>query len=124
MVDVAHLSPATVLRGDAIVLEPLCVAHAQELAPLLGYVQATGVADGGVLTAHLAWVVGVPHQGTGVATAAATLMASWLGEQTVERLVADVYPEHVASRAVARALGMTRTDEVVDGEVRWARILG
>lgn len=175
MVDLADLPPAAVVVGAAIVLEPLRVAHADELGPLLddvrlhwftggspatvpqlraryerqvvgrspdgaqvwwnwvvraradgqplGYVQATGGLVEGVLTAHLAWVVAVPHQGTGAATAGAGLMVTWLRERGVRRLVADIHPEHGASQAVASALGMTETDELVDGEVRWARTL-
>ncbi len=87
----------------------------------LGYVQATGEVVEGVLTAHLAWVVAVPHQGTGAATAGAWGMITWLCERGVQRLVADIHPEHGASQAVAGALGMTATEEIVDGEVRWAR---
>lgn len=173
--DLAGLPPAPVLGGAAVVLEPLRVAHAEELGPLLddarlhhftggspdtvpqlraryekqvvgrspddaqvwwswvvrartdgqalGYVQATGEVTDGVLTAHLAWVVAVPHQGTGAATAAAWLMVAWLRQQGVQRLVADVHPEHGASQAVAAALGLTETDEIVDGELRWARTL-
>ena len=38
----------------------------------------------------------------------------------MRRLVADVHPEHTASQRVAQAIGLTPTDEVVDGEDRWA----
>ncbi len=38
----------------------------------------------------------------------------------MRRLVADVHPEHTASQRVAQAIGLAPTDEVVDGEVRWA----
>jgi RimJ/RimL family protein N-acetyltransferase len=46
-------------------------------------------------------------------------MADWLTAQGVRRLVAHVHPDHVASAAVARSLGLAATDELVDGEVRW-----
>jgi RimJ/RimL family protein N-acetyltransferase len=80
-----------------------------------GYVQATVVDD----TAELAWVVGTTHQGDGLAQEGATAMSGWLVAHGVRRLVAHVHPEHAASAAVARRLGMSATDEVVDGEVRW-----
>ena len=76
-------------------------------------------ADDGAPVAHLAWVVGVPHQGAGVATRAAASMVAWLRSRGVEHLVADVHPDHAASQAVARSLGLVRSGEVVDGEERW-----
>ena len=98
----------------------------------LGYVQATVdlgadpaacTAEDGVgadePVAHLAWVVGVAHQGAGVATRAAAAMVGWLRSRGVERFVADVHPDHAASQAVARSVGLVESDEVVDGEVRW-----
>ena len=100
----------------------------------LGYVQATvdlgpapaeGTGAGGddeeadAPVAHVAWVVGVPHQGAGVATRAAAAMVAWLRSRGVERFVADVHPGNAASQAVARSLGLVASDEVVDGEVRW-----
>lgn len=33
--------------------------------------------------------------------------------------VADVHPDHAASQAVARSLGLVASGEVVDGEDRW-----
>ncbi|RII89234.1 GNAT family N-acetyltransferase, partial [Clavibacter michiganensis] len=32
---------------------------------------------------------------------------------------AHIHPDHAASEAVARRLGLAPTDERVDGEVRW-----
>lgn len=161
------LPPATPLTTDRLLLEPLRVEHAAELAVVLddtrlheftggrpatlgeltaryarqvtgrsadgtqqwfnwvlrrrddgraaGYVQATVIDD----TAELAWVVGTAHQGQGFARAGATAMTDWLAVQGVRRFVAYVHPDHAASAAVARALGMVATDVVVDGEVRW-----
>lgn len=86
----------------------------------LGYVQATVEAGDGTATAHVAWVVGIPHQGAGAATRAAASMVGWLRSCGVERFVADVHPGNVPSRAVARALGMRESGEVVDGEDRWS----
>jgi RimJ/RimL family protein N-acetyltransferase len=82
---------------------------------LVGTVQATVTAE----AADLAWVVSVPHQGSGFAREAADAMAGWLRGRGVSRFTAHVHPGHAASAAVARALGMARTDVVVDGEVRW-----
>jgi RimJ/RimL family protein N-acetyltransferase len=39
----------------------------------------------------------------------------------VEALVAHVHPTHEASVRVARYLGLTPTDLVEDGEIRWTR---
>lgn len=86
----------------------------------LGYVQATVEVGDDRPVAHLAWVVGVPHQGAGVGRRAAAPMLAWLRSKGVSRFVADVHPSHAASRAIVRALGMRETGEVVDGEDRWA----
>jgi RimJ/RimL family protein N-acetyltransferase len=87
---------------------------------LIGTVQATVTGT----VAELAWVVAVPHQGAGYAREAATAVRNWLHEQGVSRLVAHVHPEHAASAAVARALGLAPTETVVDGEIRWAGTVG
>lgn len=71
--------------------------------------------------AEVAWVVAKPWQGRGVAKRAAGVVASWLWTQDVTELVAHVHPDHGASAAVAKSLGMTPTEEIVDGEVRWSR---
>jgi RimJ/RimL family protein N-acetyltransferase len=88
----------------------------RDTGELVGTVQAT-VDDAG---ADLAWVVAVPHQGQGYAREAALAMADWLRTRGVEHVTAHVHPEHTASAAVARALGLAPTDVVVDGELRWA----
>jgi RimJ/RimL family protein N-acetyltransferase len=89
---------------------------------LVGYVQATlhRPADGR-LTAEVAWVIGSAYQGNGYGREGALAMTSWLREQGVDTLIADIHPEHEASAAIARALGLTATDTVVDGEIRWTR---
>ena len=46
-------------------------------------------------------------------------MVTWLREQGVSEVLAYVHPEHHASAAVARAIGLTPTETIVDGEVRW-----
>ena len=84
----------------------------------LGYVQATIPVDGG--PTQIAWLIGTPWQGRGLAKEAAGLLKGELRDRGVRRLVADVHPEHTASQRVAQAIGLAPTDEVVDGEVRWA----
>ena len=85
----------------------------------VGYVQATVRRRGDQQEAEVAWVIGARHQGRGYATEAATAMVDWLRAQRVGVVTAHVHPEHRASAAVAAAVGLSRTDQVVDGEVRW-----
>ena len=164
------MTPTPSLRDDRLVLEPLRVEHAAEMAdgalrrapcspspagrrpsrvvleqryarqvagsgdpaeewhnwvvrlgdagPAVGYVQAT-VAPGDH-TAELAWVVGTPWQGRGIAReAAALVLEHLLARDEVTRVVAHVHPDHAASQRVAGALGLTPTERLVDGEVEW-----
>ncbi|SCL60904.1 Protein N-acetyltransferase, RimJ/RimL family [Micromonospora citrea] len=165
---------AEIIGTERLVLEPLRVDHAEELAPLLddpalhdyiggspasldelreryrrqstgrspdgregwlnwvvrhrdtgdaiGTVQATLRLDGDRPVAELAWVVVAPHQGRGYAGEAAAGMVGWLAEQGVGALVAHVHPDHRASARVAERLGLRATDEMADGEVRWAAL--
>ncbi|MBT2407136.1 MULTISPECIES: GNAT family N-acetyltransferase [unclassified Streptomyces] len=69
--------------------------------------------------AELAWVVGTPWQGRGLATEAARALAAWLTELPVGRLVAHIAPDHHASSAVAAACGLAPTPHREDGEIRW-----
>ncbi|MEU8483227.1 GNAT family N-acetyltransferase [Streptomyces sp. NPDC048641] len=99
------------------------VLRIREEGRLAGTVQATvGPGDDG-LEAEIAWVVGVPWQGRGLATEAARGLVDWLGEQGVRTVVAHVHPDHVASATVAKACGLAPTDRMHDGEVRWQRTL-
>ena len=84
----------------------------------IGFVQAT-LTEPSHMTADLAWVIGPAHQGRGHATEAAVSMAAWLRDQGVARFSAHIHPEHAASAAVARTLGLHPTAAGVDGEVRW-----
>lgn len=86
----------------------------------VGTVQATVSDHNGEITAALAWVIVVPHQGQGYAREAARLIEVWLQQQGVAAMVAHIHPHHQASMAVARALGLAPTDTVVEGEVRWS----
>ncbi|MER5862890.1 GNAT family N-acetyltransferase [Kitasatospora sp. NPDC002040] len=86
---------------------------------LAGTVQATVTAGERGSTAEIAWVVGTPWQGRGIATEAARALVGWLGGQGVRTVIAHVHPDHRASAAVAASAGLLPTAEVQDGEVRW-----
>ena len=85
----------------------------------IGTVQTTLTRQPEDLVAEVSWVVATPWQGKGRAKAAAGALVTWLWEQDVQVVVAHVHPDHAASAGVARSLGLTPTDVVVDGEVRW-----
>jgi RimJ/RimL family protein N-acetyltransferase len=82
-----------------------------------------GSADDGAV-AEVAWVVGTPWQGRGIATEAAGGLIAWLGRRPVRAVIAHVHPEHRASAAVAAAVGLLRTDRWHDGEVEWRLEIG
>jgi len=87
----------------------------RDTGDLVGTVQATVTGS----TADLAWVVAVPHHGQGYAREAALAIRTELAGTGVATFTANIHPDHSASVAVARSLGMTPTDAVVDGETRW-----
>jgi RimJ/RimL family protein N-acetyltransferase len=93
------------------------VISSLESDALVGYVQATVVAD----TAEIAWVVGTTWQGRGYAKEAAQGLVDWLAAQGARTVVAHVHPDHRASALVAAAAGLTCTDQLQDGEYRWQR---
>ncbi|WP_229870159.1 GNAT family N-acetyltransferase [Streptomyces phaeofaciens] len=94
------------------------VLRARDDGRLAGTVQAT--VDGpGRDRAEIAWVVGTPWQGRGLASEAARGLVARLREEGVRTVVAHVHPGHHASAAVARAAGLAPTAEIQDGEVRW-----
>jgi RimJ/RimL family protein N-acetyltransferase len=95
------------------------VVRERESGEAPGTVQATIAKQDGRAVAEVAWVISSPHQRRGFAREAATAMATWLRQQGVDVVVAHVHPQHEASMAVARALGLAPTETVVDGEVRW-----
>ncbi|WUH93150.1 GNAT family N-acetyltransferase [Streptomyces sp. NBC_00433] len=106
--------------GDAGVSWCNWVVRLRSADCLTGTVQAT--VTGG--QAEIAWVVGIPWQGRGIAIEAARGLVGWLGGQGVTTVVAHVHPDHRASAAVAAAAGLTATDEWHDGEMRWQLIVG
>jgi RimJ/RimL family protein N-acetyltransferase len=87
----------------------------------VGAMQATVAADG--RSADVAWEIGVPWQGRGIGSEAATAVVAWLVEQNVVQIRALIHAQHVASARVAARAGLEPTTEVVDGEVvwRWSR---
>lgn len=90
---------------------------------LTGTLQATVTATDRGDVAEIAWVVGTPWQGRGIAKEAAGALVDWLAGRSVRRVIAHVHPDHAASAGVAAAAGLTPTEESQDGEVRWARTL-
>jgi RimJ/RimL family protein N-acetyltransferase len=83
---------------------------------LVGTVQATVSGE----VAEVAWVVGTPWQGRGYAVEAArSLVRHVVSAFPVRTVVAHVHPDHHASASVAAAAGLSATDILQDGEVRW-----
>jgi RimJ/RimL family protein N-acetyltransferase len=85
---------------------------------LTGTLQAT-ISTGDEPVAEVAWMVGTPWQGQGIATEAARALISWLGRQSVHAVIAHIHPRHHASAAVAAAAGLAPTGQLEDGEMRW-----
>ena len=73
---------------------------------------------GGRCHAEVAWVVGAQAQGRGYAKEAACGLVALL-RQAGWTVAAHIHPAHLASQRVARAAGLSPTEEVDDGEVRW-----
>jgi RimJ/RimL family protein N-acetyltransferase len=90
----------------------------------VGTVQATVTRCDQGPVAELAWVIGAADQGRGFAKEAARLTAAWLRGRGVGSLRAHIHPDHRASIAVARSIGLRPTDVVKDGELRWESIPG
>ncbi|TMR25654.1 GNAT family N-acetyltransferase [Nonomuraea turkmeniaca] len=93
------------------------VIWSREENRLVGYVQAT-IDDE---TAEIAWVIGTPWQGRGLATASAKALVAWLIKQGIGTIIAHIHPDHGASAAVAASAGLHPTDQSHDGEIRWER---
>ena len=93
--------------------------RADELA--VGTVQAT-ITDGG-RTAEIAWVIGVPWQGQGYASEAASGLIDRLQQLGVRTVTAHVHPGHGASAAVATRAGLAPTEVIEDGERVWRSVL-
>ena len=50
---------------------------------------------------------------------AARTLITWLGQQSVQTVIAHIHPGHQASAAVAAAAGLSPTGQLQDGEMRW-----
>ena len=85
----------------------------------VGALQATVAADHSI--AEVAWEIGVPWQGRGVASEAAIAVVGWLIDHGVAQISAHIHPDHVASARVAERAGLRPTPETVDGELVWRR---
>jgi RimJ/RimL family protein N-acetyltransferase len=81
----------------------------------IGMVQAIFSDDGHA--AEIAWVIGVPWQGQGLATEATLAMVASLDAQGVQTITAWIRPEHHASAAVALRAGLSSTGEYRDTEL-------
>src|SRR6185437_11670803 len=73
---------------------------------LAGTVQATIRTGEGRSVAEVAWIVGTPWQGQGLATEAAQALVHWLRVKGVGAITAHIHPDHRASAAVAAAAGL------------------
>ena len=95
------------------------VVRRREDDRVVGTVQATVTALDERIAAEVAWVTGTAYQGQGYAHESAATMVRWLRSHGVTMVVAHVHPDHHASQAVARAVGLVRTGAWHDGEERW-----
>ena len=78
---------------------------------VVGYVQA-GVKQG---KADIAWVVGVQFQRRVYASEASRRVLQWLRDDPgVHEVRANIHPDHVASRRVARKIGLRMSGECTD----------
>jgi RimJ/RimL family protein N-acetyltransferase len=85
----------------------------------IGTVQATIANDG--RGAAIAWMIGLPWQGQGLASEAAASLVAWLEGRGVTSITANIHPDHAASASVARRAGLEPTDRMVEGERVWQR---
>lgn len=99
------------------------IVRRQDTAAAIGFVQATVLCTHESPRAEIAWVIGAQHHGKGYATEASNRMVAWLQAQEVNTLIAHIHPRNQASAAVARKLGLSATETVVDGEVCWEALL-
>ncbi|MGW2637309.1 GNAT family N-acetyltransferase [Streptomyces sp. NPDC001348] len=110
--------------GDPAVSWLNWVIRLRDEGCLTGTVQATVSVSERDSVAEIAWVVGTPWQGRGIAGEAARGLVGWLARQSVRAVVAHIHPGHRASAGVAAAAGLTPTGEWNDGEMRWRRSIG
>jgi RimJ/RimL family protein N-acetyltransferase len=84
---------------------------------VIGYVQVSMKTSQG----QIAWLIGLPFQKQGYATEATCRVMAWLKERIKSgEIRANIHPNHVASQAVARRLGLCLSSEcTADGEEAW-----
>jgi RimJ/RimL family protein N-acetyltransferase len=85
----------------------------------VGLVQATLTGRRPRYAAELAWIVGSPYQGSGLATEGARAVMAWLGAAGCASFSAHIHPANTASAIVARRLGLVESALVEGGERRW-----
>jgi RimJ/RimL family protein N-acetyltransferase len=95
------------------------IVRLREDAEPIGVIQATVAADG--LAADVAWEIGVPWQGHGIASEATVAVVDLLFSQGVATIDAHIHPDHHASAGVAANAGLAPTQHTVDGERVWRR---
>ena len=83
----------------------------------VGYVQAT--VKPASYVAGVAWVIGVPFQGRGYASEAASALVDWLRVEGIGTVTAHIHPDNRPSEAVARRAGFEPTSLVEHGELVW-----
>jgi RimJ/RimL family protein N-acetyltransferase len=66
--------------------------------------------------AEIAWAVGVPWQGQGIASEAARAVVGWLERRGGTAITAHIHPGHHASAKVATRAGLRPTGEYRDHE--------
>jgi len=92
------------------------ILRSKQAGKAVGHVQAT--VD--PFKVELAWTIGSRWQKQGFARESSMAMSRWLVAHGPSRQDAWIHPDHDASSAVARHLGMTNTGVIdEDGEVRW-----
>ena len=96
------------------------VVRRRDTKGAIGTVQATVTSEG--TTAEVAWTIATAHQRLGYAREAAGAMVGWLRDHGVTTVIAHVHPQHRASEAVARAIGLRPTTIAVDGETQWSSV--
>jgi len=62
-------------------------------------------------SAEIAWAVGVPWQGQGIASEAAQAAVAWLEARGVHTITAHINPDHQASIGVAARAGLHPTEQ-------------
>ena len=108
--------------GDGVETWHNWIMRERATGEAVGFAQATVTSAGAGARAELAWVVGTPWQGRGLAGEAATALVVAMTEAGAAEVIAHIEPGHAASEAVARRIGLRPTDVVHDGEVRWSSL--